>query len=159
MRGELCVGCSFFSKSRPRLPNNGPLGTGVNIATQKWERQWAMATHGVIALAPLLLPVFPPFMLWLMRRRESPFVDDHGREAMNVQLSVVVYISVGMVIGPFTCGVLFVLVAVGIGLGIWAGVCGMIAAYRGQLYRAPVTLRIIGPAVLPDSVFEPVARV
>jgi len=30
-------------------------------------------------------------VIWLIKRKESPFVDDQGKEALNFQLSVLVY--------------------------------------------------------------------
>jgi uncharacterized protein len=133
-----------------------PVNATITIPTQRWHRQWAMWTHVSIVLMLLLLPVVPPLVLWLVRRKEHAFIDDHGREAMNVQLSVIAYIVLGSVLGPLTCGIGFILYVAAVGLALWACAGGAQAAARGQLYRAPITLRLIAAPVLSDSAIAPV---
>ena len=30
-------------------------------------------------------------VIWLLKREESPFIDTHGKEALNFQISVIIY--------------------------------------------------------------------
>jgi uncharacterized Tic20 family protein len=57
-------------------------------------RNWATACH-LSAFAFVLLPfaghILAPLAVWLMKRNESAFVDQHGKAALNFQLSFTIY--------------------------------------------------------------------
>lgn len=107
------------------------------------ERTWAMVCH-LAALAGLVVPlgnIFGPLVVWLVKKEAFPLVDDQGKESVNFQLSITLYMIVA--------GVL-ILVLIGIplliGLGIYAVVMLIIASIRaneGQRYRYPLTIRFI----------------
>ncbi len=115
------------------------------------ERRYAVAMHlsplafavltlgTVVSIPPLL--VAPPLVLWLMRRDESVFNDDHGREAINFTLSfmlwglaafVAVFIGIGLVLLPVLCVV-----------GIVNCIRGAIAAGNSEYFRYPMTIRFL----------------
>ena len=53
-------------------------------------RTWTMLVH-LAALAVFLFPVglvLGPLIIWLIKRNELPEVDQHGKEAVNFQLTV-----------------------------------------------------------------------
>ncbi len=122
------------------------------------ERNYALLNHlaGLLALAGGGIPfigLIATAVLWRVRHKESPFLDDHGREATNFQISLLVY-----VVGGIVAGVVFSIVTIGIGAPLVAvgAVVGMIfivvlslvgcirgamAAYRGEFYRYPMCLR------------------
>lgn len=102
-----------------------------------------------------LIGLIATLIMWQIKKAQSPFLDDHGREAMNFQISLVIY-SVGGIIAA----VLFGIITIGIGfvlfpflaiLGTAALVIiqligcirGAIAANRGEYYRYPMTIRVI----------------
>ncbi|MDF7805956.1 DUF4870 domain-containing protein [Pontiellaceae bacterium B12219] len=111
----------------------------------KNERQWGMACH-LSALIGYLLPVpsanfIGPLVIWLMKREEGAFVDEQGRESLNFQLSILIY-----VIG---CGILML---IGIGMllifplvvfGFVCPIIGAIKASNGIAYRYPLCIRFI----------------
>jgi uncharacterized Tic20 family protein len=73
----------------------------------KTERNWAMGCH-LIALCGLLVPnlilgLIGTLVLWLLKRDEGAFIDDQGKEALNFQISMLIY--------AFVCGVLSVIVS------------------------------------------------
>jgi uncharacterized Tic20 family protein len=97
------------------------------------------ATAVGLPLAPVVVLV-----MWLVKKDESEFIADHGREALNFQLSLIIYALVFTALGFVTCGVTWVL-----GLGVYVlGIVGMIlaaiAANRGEYFRYPMTLRLVG---------------
>ncbi|MHC4413808.1 MAG: DUF4870 domain-containing protein [Planctomycetota bacterium] len=103
------------------------------------ERTYAIFNHLVFLLLPI--PVLPQLVMWLIRKQDSAFLDDHGREAVNFQITLVL---VSAVAGLF--------VIIGIGLLVlfvlpWYGiVCTIIAAIaagRGEYFRYPMTIRLI----------------
>jgi len=120
-------------------------GRVVDSQAAEWERTYSMFTHlTLLAVHFLPFPVIAPLVMWLIKRDQSPFVDDHGREAINFQISLLIYALVVVpVAAVLTCGIGAIL-----WLGVWAlGIVGMIlaavAAHRGQYYRYPATIRFL----------------
>jgi uncharacterized Tic20 family protein len=54
------------------------------------ERLWAIGAH----LGPLVLGVLAPLVVWLVFRERSAFLDRTGKEALNMQLSYLIYFLV-----------------------------------------------------------------
>jgi uncharacterized protein len=85
-------------------------------------------------------PLLGPLIIWLIKK-DSPFIDYHGREYFNFLISYTIY---GIIAG--------ILVVVGIGmlilpiLGVAAVIFTIIAAiraYEGVEYRIPFIFRIL----------------
>jgi uncharacterized Tic20 family protein len=110
---------------------------------QEWERTYAMFIHLTLLAAHILpLPVIGALIMWLIKRDESSFIDDHGREAVNFQISLLLYALAGFPL-MFVCGIgIAVWVAVYI-LGLVGLILAAIAANKGQFYRYPVCLRFV----------------
>lgn len=115
-------------------------------------RNLAMLAHlsGLVSL--IGLPSFVgPLVVWLVNREKHPFVDSEGKEALNFNLSVLIYAAVGGLVAFLativTLGLaLFLLIPVFIGAGIAWLVFVILAAMRasnGQPYRYPLTIRMI----------------
>ena len=116
--------------STQRLPDEGLSDS---------DRKYALAIHltallGVVIHVALLVPL----VLWLVRKQESTFIDDHGREMMNVFLTALVLVPV--------C----VITVIGIPLAIaWivttfiGFIRGAMAANRGEYFRYPMTIRFL----------------
>jgi uncharacterized Tic20 family protein len=51
------------------------------------ERLWAIAAH----LGPLVLGFVAPLVVWLVFRDRSAFLDRTGKEALNMQISYLIY--------------------------------------------------------------------
>lgn len=90
-------------------------------------------------------------IMWRMKKDESPFLDDHGREAVNFQLSLMLYWAVGAVVGTVfaivTLGLGSALLPVGglllIALNLIGSIRGARAAGRREYYRYPMNIRFI----------------
>ncbi|MBX3373571.1 MAG: DUF4870 domain-containing protein [Phycisphaeraceae bacterium] len=88
-------------------------------------------------LGPLAFAL--PLIPWLVRRSDSVFIDDHGRELANLAISVLI-LSIALTITGI--GILLLLpywIVVAISL-----VRGAIAGSRAEYFRYPVTVRLIG---------------
>ncbi len=110
----------------------------------EWERTYSLFLHlSLLAFHFVPIPVVPALVMWLIKRDESAFVDDHGREAMNFQISLVLYALCLVPVGMLTCGVGFALYVPLYALGIVGLVMGASAAHRGQYFRYPMTIRFI----------------
>jgi len=82
-----------------------------------------------------------PFIIFLVKRDESPFVAAHAREVLNFHLSLLIYC---ICLIPF----IFILIAIPIYivLAIMAFICAIIGAIRaadGAFYFYPLTIRFI----------------
>ena len=108
------------------------------------ERTTAVLMH----LAMYGYLVFPlafvvPLVLWLVKRGESPFLDDHGREALNFHISLVVYILLSI---PLILALGFGLLLLCVAIPLWSLILPGVAAYaasKGEYYRYPATIRFL----------------
>ena len=107
------------------------------------ERTWAMGCH-LIALAGFVIPfgnIIGPLVFWLIKKDESEFVNDQGKESLNFQISVTIYAIVAGILVLFIIGILLL-----IAVGIFALVMIIVAALKansGEKYRYPLCLRFV----------------
>jgi uncharacterized protein len=111
-------------------------------------RTWGTLTHlSAFVGAAVALAFVGPLVMWLIKRDEHPFLDHHGKEALNFNLSMLLYAVVGVVISILTLGFgLIVAIPLGIALFVtWvvAPIIGAVKASNGEGYRYPVTIRFI----------------
>jgi len=109
---------------------------------------WAMAAH-LTALAALLvgLPFMGPLIVYLVKK-ENPFVRRHAAEALNFNLSIMLYT---FVLGIATFILVFVLIGfllIPLFLVLFAGwiifvIVAAVAASRGEEYHYPLTIRFV----------------
>lgn len=116
----------------------------VDREASESERTYAMFTHLTSVLGLFIgLPVLAALVMWTIRRKDSPFLDDHGKEAVHFQLSLVIY---GIALVPIAFVTLGLGAVVGgmcvLALGIVGTVLAAQAAHRGEYYRYPMTLRL-----------------
>ncbi len=107
------------------------------------SRTWEVLCH-LSSLAGKVIPfgnIFGPLLVWLLKRAESPDIDHHGKEALNFQLSMTLYI---LLLVPFCfvlIGIPFVILLVLLDLVFT--IVAAIKASTGQPYRYPLTIRFI----------------
>ena len=82
-----------------------------------------------------------PLVIWLVKRNESAFIDEHGREALNFQVSVTLYGIVAGVLAFVLVG--FVLLAALVVFQFVFMVIASVRASQGEPYRYPFTIRLI----------------
>jgi len=115
----------------------------------KEAKQWAMIAH-VISLAGLVVIVIGfslgPFIVWITKKDDHPFIDEQGKEALNFQLTMLLaFISFFPLIFPF---IIFVLLGIVLELAVLAcaiifPIIGAIKASAGFHYRYPFAIRFI----------------
>jgi uncharacterized Tic20 family protein len=107
-------------------------------------RNWAMLCH-LSALAGLVVPgvgmFVGPLVVWLLKRNEHPFIDDQGKEALNFQISMLIYIVISAAMICILIGI--VLLPIVIVMNIVFVVIASIKASNGVVYRYPLTIRLI----------------
>ncbi|QGG47232.1 DUF4870 domain-containing protein [Heliorestis convoluta] len=110
----------------------------------KDERMWAMLCHissFLGYLLPLVGQIVPPLIIWLLKRESMPFVDDQGKEALNFQISLLLYTFIAGILVVIAIGIPFLII-----IPIAHFILTIIAAIRsneGIRYRYPLTIRLI----------------
>lgn len=99
-------------------------------------------TMGMLAhLLGIPLGFLGPLIIWLIKKDQSPFVDDQGKEALNFQLTVLIAAIIAGLTMCIAIGfVLLPLVAVA---DIIFCILGAVAANKGTAYRYPFNMRFI----------------
>lgn len=107
----------------------------------------ALAHVIAIPSAFIVLAFVGPLIVWLLRQNE-PFARAHAAEAVNFQLSTLLYVFLSgvvfVVLFVVTLGVAIVLLPIYLVFGlVWLFLVlrATIAASRGETYRYPLTLR------------------
>jgi uncharacterized Tic20 family protein len=115
-----------------------------NPQVSKEEQNWAMYCH-LAALAGFLVPlgnVLGPLIVWLIKKDTMPLVDQHGKEALNFQITVTIAMVISVVLMFVVIGILLVFV-VGIGALVLT-IMATVKVSNGQLdYKYPFALRLI----------------
>jgi uncharacterized Tic20 family protein len=117
--------------------------TGQKDGISKDERTWAMVAH-ISAIAGFVFPfgnVIGPLLIWILKKEEFPFVDDQGKEALNFQISMTIYILISVLLIFVVIGIpLIIIIAI---FALVMTIIGAINAYDGKFYRYPLTIRVI----------------
>jgi uncharacterized protein len=102
------------------------------------SKGWAAAAQ----LLPLLgFWLLAPLIIWLIKRDEDAFVEEHAREALNFHISVFIYAIICVVLVLVIVGI-FLGIALAIGAFVLTIVAGVKAA-SGERYRYPFTIRFV----------------
>lgn len=115
------------------------------------ERTMAMLCHigGMLGIFVAPGNLIVPLVIWLLKKDQSAFINEHGKEAINFQINlsiwavicfvvsfVLLIVIIGAFLMPLTLGLLGLAALV---LGIVAGV----KAYEGNYYRYPWIFRLV----------------
>jgi len=125
-------------------PDSFPAPAGTERLSQADERMWAMLCHLASLAKYTAIPlanILGPLIIWQIKKGQSPLVDDQGREAVNFQISVTIYVLIGLL--SLCIGIGFIVLPA---LGIFDLVFTIIAAVKanqGEMYRYPLTIRIV----------------
>lgn len=86
-------------------------------------------------------PLIGPLIVWLIKKDQSAYLDQQGRELLNFQLTYLLYgflafllcfVFIGMLLLPVILVATFVLTIIGI-----------VKAAEGTVYRFPLTIRLL----------------
>ncbi len=109
------------------------------------ERQWAMFAH-LLTLVPYIIAlpfagVAAPFIIRMTKGKESAWVDNHAKESLNFQITLLIGYAVSLVTACIGIGVVIgaVIALFGLVMAIIAG----IKANNGEVYRYPFCLRLV----------------
>ena len=116
-----------------------------NYEPSQEERNLAMFCH-LGALAGFVIPfpfigIIVPLVIWLTKREESAFLDFHGKESVNFQISVAIAYIIGFILLFVIIGLL-ILPAVAL-LNLVFIIIAAIKANDGLSYSYPISLRLV----------------
>lgn len=109
----------------------------------KDERTWGMLCH-LAGLSGHVIPfggIIGPLIVWLIKKDELPFVNDQGREAVNFQLTMLIYEVVSAIL-IFVCIGIFLLFALML-FELIVIIMAAISANDGKAYRYPLTIQFV----------------
>lgn len=108
------------------------------------ERTTALFMHLATYAYMVSFPAFLiPLVLWLVKREDSPFLDDHGKEALNFHISLVLYILMAFpLIFAMGFGLLMLFLIIPLCALVFPALAAN-AASKGEYYRYPATIRLI----------------
>lgn len=114
------------------------------------DNLWPMLCH-LSALAGLIIPfgnIIGPLVVWMIKKDEMPIVNEYGKESLNFQISMTIYI-----IGAGIVATILTLIAIGVLLFPLIGLVGLadlvlviiasVQASKGVAYHYPLTIRFI----------------
>ena len=119
----------------------------ANEELSKDARMWAMICHlaglaGLIPFTPAFGSIIAPLIIWQIKKDDHSFIDEHGKEALNFQISIGIYALVSLLLIPVFCIGAFLLTAVGI-FNLVFLLIAAIKANNGFHYRYPLCIRFI----------------
>ncbi len=127
------------TQKTPETPENSGGGDQPQQPSEisKDARTWAMLCH----LLAIFTGFIAPLVIWLVKKDEDPFVNSHGKESLNFQITVAIAMIISWLL-CFACVgfVLFPAVAI---VDIVFCILATIKANGGQAYRYPVSIRFI----------------
>jgi uncharacterized protein len=114
-----------------------------NKVLSETERNWAMLCH-LSAFAGFFFPfggVIGPLICWLSRRDESAWVNVNGRNSLNFQLSILLY----MVLVSPLCFIIigFPLIGMLMTLKVICIIIGSVKAAKGELFSYPLVIPFV----------------
>ncbi len=134
------------TQEQPALrAEQAPVRTSSPVFNDDQQQNWAVLAHlgGLIPVA--FFAVIVPFLIWLLKRQDSAFVELQAREALNFQISLIIYALCAIAIA-FTIIGIPITIGVFIFFGITNLICslhGAIRTSKGESYLYPFNFRLI----------------
>ncbi len=109
----------------------------------KEERNMGVLVH-ILAFSMFVIPpgfVLGPLILWLIKREESAFIDYHGKQSLNFQISCFIYLVVSALLMIAVIG--FILVPAVLIFWFAFIIVAAVKTSDGEYYRYPLTIPFI----------------
>lgn len=107
------------------------------------EQTFSMLCH-LSALAGLVIPfghIIGPLVIWLMKKDQYPEVDRQGKDSLNFQISMTLWMFVSGILVLLVVGI-FALIALGV-LTLVMIIIASIKSNNGERFKYPLTIDII----------------
>jgi uncharacterized Tic20 family protein len=107
------------------------------------EQTFSMLCH-LSALAGYIIPfgnIIGPLIFWMMKKDQYPEVDRQGKDALNFQISLTIWVIVSAVLILLVIGI-FLLIALGV-LQLVIIIVAAVKSNNGERFRYPLTIEFI----------------
>ncbi|NDU97453.1 DUF4870 domain-containing protein [Spirosoma terrae] len=125
-------------ENQPPIPPSSPVPFSDSDA-----RMWAMITHlsALTGMFTLIGSLVGPILVWQIQKEKSAFIDFHGKEAVNFNITIAIAAGISFVLMILLIGI-FLLWIVG---AVWLvfTIIAAIKANNGEYYRYPISIRFI----------------
>lgn len=117
--------------------------TKSQFITEK-EKTWAMIVHlstFSLFIVPAIGAILVPLVIWILKKPDMPFVDYHGKEVLNFNITVLLFSVVAGILCFALIGFLFLPI-----IFLYWFIFVIIAAIKaneGQYFKYPMTIRFI----------------
>jgi uncharacterized Tic20 family protein len=104
---------------------------------------WAMFCH-LSAFAGTIIPfgsILGPLIIWSIKKDEYPTIDPHGKEAVNFNISIAIYMIISAIFIIIVIGI-FMLIALWIFQTVLI-IMASIKANNGESFEYPLSIRFI----------------
>jgi uncharacterized Tic20 family protein len=109
------------------------------------EKILAVVSHLGGLIPCCFLPVVIPFVIWITKGEESPFVNRQAKEALNFQISLSIYFACCWLLVFTILGIpiAFIAFIVFIIMNFICSIIGAVKTSQGSIYNYPLNLRLI----------------
>jgi uncharacterized protein len=139
-----------MSEELPPAPPSLPPQTSAPASD---EHTWALVLH-LSALLHLLGGTLPgtnilgPLVIWLLKRSDSPYLDEVGKRVLNFQISWAIYFTVawlvaGMLMIVFVGFLLVPLIAIAFIAWLVFTIIGAVRQSNRESYEFPLTIQFL----------------
>ncbi|PZE19590.1 DUF4870 domain-containing protein [Paenibacillus xerothermodurans] len=101
------------------------------------EKLLAVLSHVLCFVAPIIAPL----VIWLLKKDQSWYVGEHAKESLNFQISLAIYCFISSLLSIILIG--FVLIIALSIFGLIVVIVAAVRAYKGEIYRYPLSIRLI----------------
>jgi uncharacterized Tic20 family protein len=118
-------------------------GSAATLAPTRDERQWAMLCHvsAMLMYVTAIGGLVVPFVIWLLKREEMPFVADQGKEVINFQITILLALVAAVVLMLVVVG--FVLFWALLAFHFVVTIVAAVKVTEGVAYRYPFCWRVV----------------
>jgi len=116
------------SVQQPPPAGSGPSKDDINIAVLSW-------------ILTIFFGFIPCLIIWLLYKDKSAWVGNHAREALNLQITVLIAVIVAAILIFILIGIVL-LPAIGIANLIFC-IIGAVKASKGESYTVPIALHLL----------------
>lgn len=130
-----------FLSQKERLLNNSSTLSDKKFGMSDDSFNILLHVSQYLCYALPLLGIIAPLFLWLRLKDEDPEVDKHGRAILNWNISVFLYVIIGILSMIVFVGI-FLLIILGI-LTLIYPVLGALAAKDGRVFSYPPSIKFL----------------
>lgn len=121
------------------------------------ERTWAVVCHLSALCGLIFIPLYvvAPLIVWVFKKKSSPVIEEHGKESINFQLSMLLYglcmVLILFILQHTIAGISSdhsknLMLLVPAVMALFDSIMVIVAAvkaYKGDLFHYPITIHFI----------------